>query len=356
MLFPIILSGGSGMRLWPVSRRLMPKQLQRLVSKHSMLQETVLRLPTLDMCAAPIVVCNHEHRFLVAEQLQELDVMPQSLILEPVGRNTAPAVAVAALQSLAQGEDALLLVLAADHLIRDMAGFHAAIERALPVARQGHLVTFGIVPHRAETGYGYIQRGDLLDEAQDVYKVAAFSEKPNATTAKHYVETGEYYWNSGMFLMRAQQYLDELERFCPDVLKACRVALENSHRDQDFCRLEERAFAQSPSISIDNAVMEKTTQAALLPIDIGWSDIGSWTTLWEAQAQDADGNVFRGDVYTLEAKSCYISAQKRVVAAVGVENLVIVETSDAILVAHKDKSQDVKKIVERLQSDGRNET
>lgn len=370
MLFPVILTGGSGSRLWPISRSTLPKQLLPLTSDRSLLQETLLRLAGLEGLGDAVTVCNQEQRFLVAQQLREINIPAPDIILEPVGRNTAPAVAVAALHLLSHREDALMLVLPADHVIKDITAYHHAVGKALEVAQQGHLVTFGIVPNAPETGYGYIQQGQPLEEkptekestsgegtltALKGYKVARFVEKPDLATAEGYLESGDFLWNSGMFLLSAKTYLEELEQFHPEVLASCQVAVQQAYRDLDFYRLEEKAFAACPSISIDYAVMEKTHKAAVIPVDMGWSDLGSWSALWEFQAKDEVGNVSQGEVILHEATNCYVHAERRLVAAVGVENLVVVETADAVLVVHKDHAQDVKAVVDRLKREGRTE-
>ncbi|MDF2440697.1 MAG: mannose-phosphate guanylyltransferase / mannose-6-phosphate isomerase [Abditibacteriota bacterium] len=373
-LSAVILTGGTGSRLWPLSRAALPKQMLPLTSERSMLQETILRLQGLPNLSAPILVSNHDHRFLVAEQLREINIAPQCLMLEPIGRNTAPAVAVAALNLLAGSPDALMLVLPADHVIADVEAFHAAIAVARGVAQQGHLVTFGIVPQIPETGYGYIQRkatplqesapqstsngassnSAVSDSAAHwVYEVARFVEKPNLAAAQEYVAAGDYLWNSGMFLFRAQDYLQELERVAPEILAACRAAYEGAYQDLDFLRLDESAFFSCPSQSIDYAVMEKTDKAVVVPVEIGWNDVGSWAALWDFHDKDEQGNVARGEVLTHNTRNCYLSSERRLLAAVGVEDLIVVETADAVLVAHKDAAQDVKKIVEQLQQSGR---
>ena len=338
-----------------MSRAALPKQLLPLASDRTMLQETVLRLQGLEETAAPLLVCNSEHRFLVAEQLREIGVAPEALFLEPVGRNTAPAVAVAALSLAASDPDALMLVLPADHLIQDVAAFHGAVLTAAQVAQGGAMVTFGIVPGGPETGYGYIQRGDALKTDAGCYAVARFVEKPDLATAQDFLASGDFYWNSGMFLFKAGRYLEELQRTRPDILAACSTAFERSFRDLDFVRLDEAAFAACPSESIDYAVMEHTADAVVVPVDIGWNDIGSWSALWEVGAKDAAGNVVRGDVYLDNASNSFIRAEGRIVVAIGVTDMVVVETADAVLVAHKDQVQDVKKAVEHLKRMGRSE-
>lgn len=357
MHYPVILSGGSGTRLWPLSRATLPKQLLPLVSDRSMLQETLLRLAGLpDVSDTPMVVCGNDHRFLVAEQMQEIGVNHPAIMLEPAGRNTAPAVAIAALALLEQDADATMIVLPADHLISDTAAFHMAIGRAAQAAEAGYLVTFGIQPDAPETGYGYIRRGNVLASQDGVYGVAAFVEKPDASTAQTYVQSGEYFWNSGMFVFKAARYIQELEKFRPDILAAARASWQRRASDLDFCRLEAEAFKACPSESIDYAVMEKTDAAAVIPVDIGWNDIGSWSSLWQtATGRDSEGNSVRGDVLLEQVSNSYVRAESRMVAAIGLTDVVIVETQDAVLVAHKDQAQQVKKIVERMQADARGE-
>ncbi len=348
MIFPVIMAGGSGSRLWPLSRQLNPKQFLPLADRDlSMLQATIQRLQGLD-AALPRLICNEQHRFIAAEQLRQLGMEEAGILLEPVGRNTAPAIALAALQAVAEAEaeDPILLVLAADHLIRDVPAFHASIRTALPLAAAGRLVTFGIVPGHPETGYGYIEQGAPVGEGG--FAVTRFVEKPDLATARSYLASGRYFWNSGMFMFRASRYLEELERFQPAMLAACRAALAGSTRDLHFTRLDREAFAACPEDSIDYAVMEKTAAAAMVPLDAGWSDIGSWSALWDVSPKDGEGNVLLGDVLAQNTHDTYIHADSRLVATVGVENLVIVETKDAVLVAHKDQVQDVKRIVDQL--------
>jgi mannose-1-phosphate guanylyltransferase/mannose-1-phosphate guanylyltransferase/mannose-6-phosphate isomerase len=354
-LYPVILSGGSGTRLWPLSRQALPKQLLPLASRHSMLQDTVLRLAGLPELAAPLMICNDEHRFMIAEQLREIDIAPSAIVLEPAGRNTAPAVAVAALKLQPLDENALMLVLPADHLISDVEAFHQAVQTAARAAANGRLATFGIVAKSPETGYGYIRRGDGLVGVEGAYAVAAFVEKPDRATAESYVAGGDYYWNSGMFMFRAKDYLAELGAYRPEILSACRNALARAKVDLDFVRLDREAFTSCPADSIDYAVMEHTRTAAVIPADIGWNDIGAWSSLWEVGDKDETGNVIRGDVLLDRAHNNFVRAESRLVAALGVDDLVIVETSDAVLVAHKDQVQDVKRIVDRLKNDQRRE-
>ena len=346
-LQPVLLSGGSGTRLWPLSREAYPKQFLPLAGEATMLQDTWLRVAPL-AGAPPIVVANEEHRFLAAEQLRLVGVEHAAIVLEPAGRNTAPAIAAAALQAMLGGADPLLLVLPSDHVVRDADGFRAAVREAIPAAGAGALVTFGIVPQAPETGFGYIQAG-AGDGVRDVLR---FVEKPEAATARGYLDAGGYFWNSGMFLFRASRYLAELERFRPDILAAVRKAFDAAQRDGDFVRLDKDAFAASPSDSIDYAVMERTADAKVLPVDIGWNDVGSWSALWEVSEQDGDGNAHHGDVIAVDTRNSYAYA-RRLVALVGVDDLVVVETDDAVLVARKDCVQQVKDVVAKLKSDQR---
>lgn len=356
-MIPVILSGGSGTRLWPLSRAKKPKQFLPLINDKSMLQNTLLRLKGLPDLAAPMVICNEDHRFMVAEQLRELSLVQPEIILEPVGRNTAPAIAVAALQAMRAGNDPLLLVLAADHAIKDIPAFHQAIEQAVPAAKLGKLVTFGIVPTSAHTGYGYIRRGAQADTAlaESVSTVAQFYEKPDAVTAQQFVDSGEYFWNSGMFLFKASRLLAELQQFSPDIVAAAERALAKATTDLDFIRLDTEAFVQSPSDSIDYAVMEKSANAVMVPLDAGWSDVGSWDALWQVMAKDELGNACRGDVLLEQCKNSYVNAEQRLVAVIGLDDVVVVETKDAVLVASKAHIQGVKNIVAKLQSYGRSE-
>lgn len=352
MLVPVLLSGGVGSRLWPVSREAYPKQFLPLASELTMLQETLERTAGLD-AAPPLVVCNEGHRFMVAEQLRQLSVAPAAIILEPEGRNTAPAVALAALRALEDDPEATLLVLPADHIVRDGRAFAAAVMQAQPLATDGYLVTFGVVPASPETGYGYIRRGDAL--AGGAALLDRFVEKPDAATARGYLESGDYLWNSGMFLLRAATYLDELERQVPSMAGACRAAMAAAHRDLDFLRPDAEAFAASPGDSIDYAVMEGTRRGAVVPLDCGWSDVGAWSTLWDVADHDDHGNVLQGDVLVEDTRNSYLRSESRLLAAAGVDDLVVVETADAVLVAGRSQVQDVKRIVERLRAAGRSE-
>jgi mannose-1-phosphate guanylyltransferase/mannose-6-phosphate isomerase len=354
-LVPVVLSGGAGTRLWPLSRELYPKQFLPLVGAGTMLQDTLARLEGLD-AAGPVVVCSEQHRFIVAEQLRQRDVTASAIVLEPVGRNTAPAVAIAAfvaLRGLGEREDAMLLVMPADHLLRDVAAFHGAVRAGAAAAAAGRLVTFGVVPDKPETGYGYIRRAAGTGPA---YPIAEFVEKPDAERAAAYVASGDYLWNSGMFLFRARRYLEELARLAPEMLECCRLAFEGASGDLDFIRLGRAEFALCPSDSIDYAVMEKTGDAVVVPLDAGWSDVGSWSALHENLPADAAGNVTRGDVVAEDTSGCYLYSTQRLVATVGLRNHVVVETKDAVLVAPRERVQDVKNLVGRLKQMGRPET
>ena len=349
LLQPVLLSGGTGTRLWPLSREAYPKQFLPLAGEDTMVQATWRRVAPL-AGAAPIVVANEEHRFLVAEQLRQIGAPTPAIVLEPVGRNTAPAIAAAALQALAAGDDPLLLVLPSDHVVRNEAGFRDAVSAACAAAEAGALVTFGIVPDAPETGFGYIQ----AETGEGVRRVLRFVEKPDAVTAQSYLDAGGYYWNSGMFLFRASRYLEELGKFQPGIVASVSAAFAAAKRDGDFIRLDKAAFAASPSDSIDYAVMEKTSDAKVLPVDIGWNDVGSWSALWEVAERDADGNAHRGDVIAVDSRNTYAYAQ-RLVALVGVDDIVVVETDDAVLVAHKDRVQEVKQVVAQLKQSQRSQ-
>ena len=352
MLVPVILSGGVGSRLWPLSRELNPKQFLPLASELSMLAETLQRTSGLQ-AAEPVVVCNQEHRFLVAEQLRSADCKAGAIILEPIGRNTAPAVAAAALQALKLDKDAVMLIMPADHVVKDTAAFVAAVEAGLVQARQGSLVTFGIIPEAPETGYGYIRRGETLVDG--CYPLAEFVEKPSAEIARQYIDSGDYFWNSGMFLLSAQSYLDELKQFAPDMLAAVEQAFEHGEKDLDFIRLQAEAFQACPSDSIDYAVMEHTKKGMVVPLSCGWSDVGAWSSLGDVAEKDASGNVAKGDTILHNTENSYINSNSRLVTTVGIDNIVVVETADAVLVADKDQVQDVKAIVNHLKAQGRDE-
>jgi mannose-1-phosphate guanylyltransferase/mannose-6-phosphate isomerase len=349
-MIPVILSGGSGTRLWPLSREAYPKQFLPLAGNDTMLQATWRRVEAI-ASKPPIVVANEQHRFMVAEQLREAGCVPTSIVLEPFGRNTAPAIAVAALEAMRDGDDPLLLVLPSDHVIVDAEAFRLAVDAATPAAEAGQLVTFGIVPTGPETGYGYIRAA----AGHGVRAVERFVEKPDAALAREYVASGEYFWNSGMFLLRASVYLAELERHQPAMLGTCRTALERARRDEDFVRLDTLAFSQCPSDSIDYAVMEKTGDAAVLPVSVGWNDVGSWSALWQVAEQDGDGNAHHGDVIARGCRNTLAWGDSRLVALLGLQDVVVVDTADAVLVAHKDAVQDVKSIVSTLKAQGRPE-
>lgn len=352
MLYPVYLSGGVGSRLWPVSRESYPKQFLPLADENkSLLQETFARLDGVES-AAPIVVCNEGHRFIVAEQLREAAIVDASVVLEPVGRNTAPAVAVAALQALKDNPNAVLLVLPADHVIEDSESFRACVASGLELAEKGALVTFGIVPTAAETGFGYIRRGTAEGEG---FKVAEFVEKPDAETAQSYIDDGGYLWNSGMFMLPAKKYLEELKKYAEDIFDASNDAYHKAVLDLDFIRLDSEAFALCRGESIDYAVMEHTSDAVVVPMSVGWSDVGAWSALWDIGSADDKGNVTRGDVELSATKNSYVRSESRLVATVGVEDLVVVETADAVLVADRHSVQNVKDIVSRLKSAKRSE-
>lgn len=366
LLTPIILSGGSGTRLWPLSRKQRPKQFLPVIDDETLFQSTVSRLQTFENLDIPLVVCNEEHRFLVAEQLRQLPCSNQGIILEPLARNTAPALALAALECIKKDPDAMLLVLPADHIIRDLSVFHLAIQTGQEFAEKNHLVTFGIVPTTPETGYGYIQflkecnsdNEKITDNrftSKRGYLVKRFVEKPSVEIAKDYCQSGEYLWNSGMFLFRADVYLNSLKKHQLSVFRACEKAMGSTSRDGDFIRIDENAFAASPNISIDYAVMENTKKAAVIPLDAGWSDVGAWSAVWEVGDKDIHGNVKRGDSRFHGSTNNLVYSEKPLVSLLGVDNLVVIDTKDATLVAHRDKVQDVKIIVEQLKLEKRPE-
>ncbi len=360
-IYPVIMAGGSGTRLWPLSRELYPKQLLDLTSDKTMLQDTICRLRGIDNIMPPIIICNENHRFMVGEQMRSIGVEPLSVILEPVGRNTAPAVAVGAIRSLAAGNDALILVLPADHFIQHTGIFQKTIGAGAFFANKGFLITFGIVPKSPETGYGYIKKGEPVDTHSGqieikAMKVDKFVEKPGLETAKKYLESGEYFWNSGIFLFKSQVVLDELEKFAPEILLASKKAFEKGKKDLDFFRLDSPSFKACPSDSIDYAVMEKTEKAAMIPFDGGWNDLGSWEALWQVGKKDDKGNVVSGDVILHDVKNSYFRANKRLIAAVGMENHIVVETADAILISSRNNVQKVKKLVKALKKAKRTET
>ena len=351
MIVPVILSGGSGTRLWPLSRKLHPKQFIDLVNDTTLFQDTILRLPK-DV-ANPLIICNEEHRFLAAEQLRQINKESNGIILEPIGKNTAPAIALAALKFINNDEDPLLLVLSADHLIQNIDAFHQSIKIAEELAEKNKLVTFGIVPDKAETGYGYIKAN--IDNTADYYKIQSFTEKPNEEDAKKYLDSGNYLWNSGMFMFKASIYLQELEKFEPEILASCKKSCQTEYKDKDFIRLNNDEFRQCPEQSIDYGVMEHTKGAMVVPLDANWSDIGSWDALWNAKNKDKNGNVSEGDVILDEVKNTYAYSSNRLVSVIGVSDLVIIDTQDALLVADKKYSQNIKNIVNQLKQDSRPE-
>lgn len=359
MIVPVILAGGSGSRLWPLSRSAYPKQLLPLVSDKTMLQETLLRAQALETSGPPIdigppiVICNEEYRFIVAEQLRAIGIEDATIILEPEGKNTAPAAALAAL--LKQKDNPLLLILPADHFIRESIRFTAAVYQAMIHAETGHLLTFGITPHQPETGYGYIKISPNTDY-DPVYKVEQFVEKPDLETAKKYLSSKDYYWNSGIFLFKASTYLAELKCHAPLILQSCQKALALAKQDADFIRLDQTSFAACDNISIDYAIMEKTINAMLIRLDAGWSDIGSWSALCDTQDANEEGNILQGDVVLHEVKNSYVRAESRMLAVVGMSDAIVVETPDVVLVAHKEKSQAIKHIVTKLKEQKRHET
>ncbi|CAM7613529.1 MULTISPECIES: mannose-1-phosphate guanylyltransferase/mannose-6-phosphate isomerase [Enterobacteriaceae] len=351
-ILPVIMAGGSGTRLWPLSRSLYPKQFLSLVEDASLLQATLLRLDRLE-CSTPLIISNNEHRFIVAEQLRQAGFNDFDIILEPVGRNTAPAIALAALHALKDGDDPIMLVLAADHVIQNVDAFCSSVILAQTQAAQGKMVTFGIVPSRAETGYGYIRQGEAV--AESVYKVDSFVEKPDQITAETYIRDGNYLWNSGMFMFKASAYLDELEKFRPDILSACKLAMASASIDLDFIRLEEAVFTACPDDSVDYAVMEKTNHSVVVPMDAQWCDVGSWNSLWDISTKDGNGNVTYGDVIHYNSNNNYVYAESSLVTTIGADDLVIVQTKDALLIAKQNQVQDIKKVVDVLKRENRSE-
>jgi mannose-1-phosphate guanylyltransferase/mannose-6-phosphate isomerase len=349
---PVVLSGGSGTRLWPLSRATYPKQLMPLISERSLLQETVERVADPARFSAPVLICNDEHRFMVAEQLRGLERPAEAIVLEPIGRNTAPAVAAAALMA---SPETLLLVLPSDHYIAKPENFRAAVDKAAVAASAGALVTFGITPNLPETGYGYIHRGAAIAEAPGCHHVLAFVEKPDQATAARYLREGDYLWNGGMFLFRADRYLAELRRFEPAMAAAVEKAIAGATHDLDFTRLEREAFAAAPSNSIDYAVMEKTSDAVVVPVEMGWTDVGSWAALWEVAEKDSAGNALIGDVVAAEVKNSYIRSESRLVTAVGLENIVLIETADAVMAVSRERAQDLRLIMDKLLAAKRDE-
>ncbi len=351
MIIPVILSGGSGTRLWPLSRSEHPKQFINLADDSTLFQDTIKRLPT--NIEKPLIICNEEHRFLAAEQLRQINVKSNGIILEPVGKNTAPAIALAALKLSNNFDDPLLLVLSADHIIQDTRAFHESINIAKPLAMDSKLVAFGIVPNRAETGYGYIE----IDSSKsgDYFKIESFKEKPNKKDSECYLDSGNYLWNSGMFMFKCSVYLSELEKFEPNIFKTCSKSIMNEFKDIDFIRLNNKEFNKCTSISIDYAVMEKTEKSVVIPLDANWSDIGSWEALSNSKEKDINGNVVQGDVLLDNVKNTFALSSNRLIAAASVSNLIIVDTQDALLVTSKDNSQNIENIVKHLKKNNRPE-
>ena len=355
MIHPVILSGGSGTRLWPMSRTLHPKQLLTLLGRDSLLQQAVRRVAGRTDLVPPLVVANEEHRFIIAEQLREISVVPRALLLEPIGRNTAPAACTAALMLTETEPDPLMLVMASDHTIADVGAFLAAVDRAAAAARAGALVCLGVTPVRPETGYGYIRRGSALEGVDGAFAVGEFKEKPDLERAQKYMTSGEYFWNSSIFMFPARVYLDELERFQPDMVAVCRQALASARRESDFIRLGKEAFSACAADSIDYAVMEHTRRAAVVPVSMGWSDVGCWDALWELGAKDENDNSIAGNVIAEATRNCYLRSEAGLVAAIGIEDLVVVATDDAVMVAPRNRTQEVKNLVARLVKDQRDE-
>lgn len=356
LIQPVLLSGGVGSRLWPVSRERYPKQLQIIHGDRSLIQDTALRVAEAARYAQPLIICNEDHRFIIAEQFRDINIPPAGIILEPVGRNTTPAAAIAALVASDADPDAILLLLPADHAILDQPAFQAAVANAHHLAAQGYLVTFGIKPQYPETGYGYIRRGAPIPGTDNAFHVAAFTEKPDLPRAEAFIAGGDHYWNSGMFMMPARVLIEELRRYSPETLTAVREALDLAKRDSDFLRLDATAFAKAPNLSIDYAVMEKTDKAAMVSADIGWTDVGTWSALWDISAKDDNGNASVGTVLHVDAKNTYVRCEDgRVAAIVGVDDVILVTTDDAVLLVHRDRAQDVKHVVDALKRDKRTE-
>jgi mannose-1-phosphate guanylyltransferase/mannose-6-phosphate isomerase len=354
-MIPVILSGGCGSRLWPMSRRQFPKQFLVLTGEHTLFQQTLQRLDFEGM-QAPLLVCNKDHRFIVQDQLAELKFTTQAILLEPFGRNTAPAVAIAALQLINDGRDELLLVLPSDHVLEDQEAFQKAVALASSAAENGEMVLFGVPATRPETGYGYIRSEPAPRLPDGISRVAEFVEKPDAQRAGEFVQSGDYFWNSGMFLFRASRYLEELKEHAPEIHDACQQALEHSKHNGEYIEIDETTFANCPENSIDYAVMEKTARACVVPLDAGWSDVGCWASIWDVHEKDADGNVIKGDVVLQDSHNCLVHGNGKLVSVIGLEDIVVVETKDAIMIARRDRVQEVKQLVERLKTLGRSET
>ena len=352
MITPIILSGGNGTRLWPISRKNYPKQFINLVNDTTLFQDTINRLP--NEINDPLVVCNEEHRFIVAEQLRQIDSGNKGIVLEPVGKNTAPAIAIAAMNLLTENEDPILLVLSADHLIINNNKFHKTIQLAKTIAEQGKMVTLGVKPTKAEIGYGYIEVTNKEDN--EFYNIVSFTEKPNLKNATKYFESGSYYWNSGIFIFKASLYLNELKKYAPEIYSACKKSYSKVQKDLDFIRVNNEEFSKCPNVSIDYAVMEKTKTGVVVPFDGGWSDIGSWESLWDSKSKDNHNNVCEGDVILNKVNNSYVHSSNRLVSVHDVSNIIIIDTPDALLVSNKQSSQDIKSIVQKLKSDNRSES
>jgi len=352
--YPVILAGGAGSRLWPVSREFYPKPLLPMFGSNSLLQDTVTRLDRISAVTRPLFVCNEEHRFLVAEQVRALGKDPEAILLEPEGRNTAPALTIAALYLVDKDPDAIMVVMPADHVIPDQAAFSDAVEQGADLAEKGYLVTFGVLAHKPETGYGYIRRGNEID-GTGVFAVESFVEKPDFDVAQEYTESSEYFWNSGIFLLRGDRWLEEIGKFRPEILQACQAAMASSKQDSDFLRVDKQAFISSPSDSIDYAVIENTDRAAMVPLTTSWSDVGCWSAVWDISERDESGNVSKGDVLVHESRNSLLLADSRCVAAVGLDDVIVVETADAVLVADKKRCQEVKAIIDQLKANNREE-
>ncbi len=355
MITPVILAGGSGTRLWPLSRALYPKQMLSITSPYSMLQNTLKRLEGLENLSQPIVVCNDDHRFMAAEQLRQIDIVPHTIILEPVGKNTAPAIALAALKAVQEGMDPVLLVLPADHIINNVSNFHKAVGSGCNLADQGYLIAFGIIPTAPETGYGYIRQGEKLPGSDTAMFIKEFVEKPDLPTAEKYLASGQYCWNSGMFMFKASAIISELQQTSRQTIELCEAVIKDGRQDLDFFRIDEDLFSQVSSDSIDYAVMEKTRKGVMIPFEAGWNDLGSWDALWQSSPKNGDQNVVKGDVMVHDVNNSFIRAESRLVAAVGLTGFVVVETSDAVLISPRDRVQDVKKIVQSLKDLNRSE-
>jgi mannose-1-phosphate guanylyltransferase / mannose-6-phosphate isomerase len=357
-IFPIILSGGSGTRLWPLSRSMYPKQFIRFFSEQSksFLFTALTRLPPVSGFSAPILLCNNDHRFLVREELNRAGLTPEAIVLEPVARNTAPAITVAAIIASQKDTDAVLVVMPSDHVVIDEERFDMAVRKAAQIAAGGNLVLFGIKPTEPHTGFGYIAQGDALPQSDNgAFRVDRFAEKPDKATAESYLASGRYFWNSGIFVLHARTFLDEMARLEPKIVEAARLSLSKAAEDMEFLRLDKDSFAAAPAISVDYAVMEKTAKAVMIPLDVGWSDVGSWSSLWDIAPRDGDGNYVKGSAILEGTRDCYVHSERSLVATIGAKDLIIVNTPDALLVADKSRAQDVSKVVDKLKSSNRKE-